>query len=142
MWILNFLPNWLFHILLIAGVLGIVASYAASIIPFLSLYTKPIRIASVVLVLIALWFEGGIANERVWQERVDELENKVKLIEAEAAKENVRVETKTIKKIEIIKQRGDDIIQYIDREVVKYDSMCVVPKEFVTAHNRAAERVE
>lgn len=142
MWILNFLPNWLFHILLIAGVLGIVASYAASIIPFLSLYTNPIRIASVVLVLIALWFEGGIANERVWQERVDELENKVKLIEAEAAKENVRVETKTIKKIEIIKQRGDDIIQYIDREVVKYDSMCVVPKEFVTAHNRAAERVE
>ena len=40
---------------------------------------------------------------------------------------------------ELVKTRGDDIIKYVDREITKYDQQCVIPKEFVKAHNDAAE---
>jgi len=46
---------------------------------------------------------------------------------------------KVVKKTEYIKTRGKDVVQYIDREVTKYDNTCIIPKEFVKAHNDAAE---
>ena len=45
----------------------------------------------------------------------------------------------------MVKEKGKDIIQYIDREVVKnndvikYVENCPVPKEIVDAHNQAAK---
>jgi hypothetical protein len=46
---------------------------------------------------------------------------------------------KTVTKTQVVKQRGEDIVKYIDREVVKFDANCAVPKEFVATHNQAAE---
>jgi len=42
-------------------------------------------------------------------------------------------------KTQVIRERGKDIVKYVDREVVKHDVNCVIPKEFVTIHNQAAE---
>ena len=39
----------------------------------------------------------------------------------------------------VIKEKSDNNIKYIDREVVKYDNTCVLPKEFIKAHNEAAQ---
>jgi hypothetical protein len=39
-----------------------------------------------------------------------------------------------------IGQRGEDSIKYVDREIVKYDSQCVIPKEFIDVVNKAAEQ--
>jgi hypothetical protein len=63
----------------------------------------------------------------------------------ESAQENVKIVEKVVKKTEYIKTRGEDIINYIDREVVKYDTkfapggVCEIPKEFIKAINDAAE---
>jgi hypothetical protein len=52
---------------------------------------------------------------------------------------------KVVTKTQIIKTRGEDIVKYIDREIVKYDEkfakggVCEIPQEFIDAHNRAAE---
>jgi hypothetical protein len=49
-----------------------------------------------------------------------------------------KVVTKTL----VVRERGDDIVRYVDREVVKYDSKCEIPKEAVSAVNKAAEGVK
>ena len=51
-------------------------------------------------------------------------------------------------KTQIVKTRGKDIVKYVDREIVKYDTkfakggMCEIPQEFIKAHNDAAEAVK
>jgi hypothetical protein len=79
-------------------------------------------------------------SEEAWQAKVKELEAKIVLAEAQSAQENTKIVEKVVKKTEVIKQRGADIVKYVDREVVKYNNQCVIPKEFVKAHNDAAEQ--
>jgi hypothetical protein len=73
---------------------------------------------------------------------VKEMEAKLAAAEAESAKENIKIVEKVITRRNVIKQRGEDVIKYIDREVTKYDTQCVIPKEFIQAHNKAAEQVK
>jgi hypothetical protein len=71
-----------------------------------------------------------------------DLREKVTVAEEKSVEETVKIETKYINKTQVIRERGEDVIKYIDREVVKYDSTCVIPKEFIEAHNKAAEKLK
>ena len=141
MWILNWLPNFVFHLILIAGVLGLLASWVLRFIPLVATYRLPIQVAGVLLTILGVWYEGGIAKDAEWKARVAELEIKVAQAEAKSATENVKIVTKVVKQLELVRTRGSDVVKYIDREIVKYDNVCPIPKEVVKAHNMAAERV-
>jgi hypothetical protein len=139
MWLLDFIPNWIFHLLLVVGVVSLGATtFLKTLIKIPNVYA--VQLISAVVVLIAVWFEGGIYNEQKWNTRVAELEEKIKLAEAESAKENTKIETKVVTNLQIVKQRGEEVVKYIDREIVKYDSGCVIPREFIEAHNLSANR--
>jgi hypothetical protein len=139
MWFIDWLPDFVFHLIVLAGVLGLLAAQFFRFIPFVSQYTQPIKIASIVLLVVGIWFEGGISNEAKWQARVTEMEKKIAAAEVKAAQQNVKIVEKIVTKDKIIKEKGDEIIRYVDREITKYDSQCVIPKEFIKAHNNAAE---
>lgn len=133
MFLVNFLPNWIFHVIALAGFIGLIVSN------FTKLYKLPIQAASAALLAFGLYLSGAASNNDAWLMKVKELEVKLAEAEVKSAKENTRIIEKVSTKIQIVKTRGDDIIQYVDREVAKHDSSCVIPKEFVEAHNRAAE---
>ena len=135
MWILQFLPNWIFYLLLFAGVAAFVVTKFVKILPNAQL----IQAASAVVVAVSIYMIGAISNNDAWLARVREMETKVAEAEAKSATANTDIVEKTITKTQIVKERGQDIVKYVDREVVKYDTNCVIPKEFVSAHNRAAE---
>ncbi len=145
MWILQWLPNWIFYLMFFAGLLGIVATYVMKFIPFVYVYKTPIQVASVILIAIGTYMAGAISNEEAWVARVKEMEAKVAKAEAESATENVKIVEKVVKQLEVVRVRGDDVIKYIDREIVKYDTkfapggQCEIPKEFIKAINDAAE---
>jgi len=141
MWILNWLPDFVFHLILIAGVFALLASWVLKFIPFITTYRLPIQVAGILLTVLGVWYEGGIAKDNEWKVRVAELEVKVAQAEAKSATENVKIVTKVVKQLELVRTRGNDVIQYVDREIVKYDNVCPIPKEVVKAHNMAAERV-
>lgn len=140
MWMLQFLPDFVFHLITIIGILGIVASFFFGFIPFVSQYKLPIQVCSIIALVIGLYFEGGIANEAIWQAKVKEMEVKVAEAQAKSAAENTKLVEKIVYKDKIIKERGQDIIKYVETEIVKYNDQCVIPKEFITAINRAAEQ--
>lgn len=145
MWILQWLPNWIFYGIFFAGLLGLLATYIMKFIPFVYVYRTPIQAVSILAIAIGTYMSGAISNEEAWQARVKEMEAKVAAAEIESLKENVKIVEKVVKKTEYIKTRGEDIIKYIDREVVKYDTkfapggVCEIPKEFIKAINDAAE---
>ena len=143
MWILHFLPDalvlWFCNILLLAGVAVTVAGFFIKSITLLNQYRLPAQILGIALLTLGVYFRGGVAVEQQWRERVAAVEEKLKAAEQQSAKENTRIETRVGQKTEYITRRGQDIVQYVDREVAQYDNSCVIPQPFIQAHNRAAE---
>lgn len=140
MWLLKFLPDWFFYAIVIISAGGLLLS---KFIPLM--YRTVAQLTLGVFLLYGVYMVGGIANEEVWQARVKEVEEKVAIAEAKSTEENVKIVTKIKYKKKIIHERGEDIITYIDREIVKYDvkfapgGMCEIPKEFIQTLNKAAE---
>ena len=145
MWILQWLPDWIFYAIFFVGLLGLLATYIMKFIPFVYVYRTPIQAISILAIAIGTYMSGAISNEEAWQARVKEMEAKVAAAEVQSVKENVKIVEKVVKKTEYITRRGQDIIQYVDREVVKYDTkfapngVCELPNEFIKAINNAAE---
>lgn len=135
MWILQFLPNWIFYALLLCSIAAFVATKFLSILP----QAKLIQAASIAVAVISVYMVGAISNNDAWLARVKDLEVKVAEAEAKSATANTEIVEKTLVKTQVVRERGQDIIKYVDREVVKFDANCVIPKEFVATHNRAAE---
>lgn len=142
MWILQWLPDWIFYLMFFAGLLGFVATYVMKFIPFVYVYKTPIQVASVILISIGLYMSGAISNNESWEKRVREMEAKVAEAQVQAANENVKIVEKVVTKIQVIKERNNDIIQYVNANLVQYDETCKIPQPFIEALNRAAEEVK
>jgi len=134
MWILKFLPDWIFYAILLAGVIGLIVG---RFIP--PMYKTAVQAASLVAFVFGTFMSGAIYDNDAWVARVDEMKAKVAEAEAKGKEETVKIETKVVTKTQVIKQKAEVVKQYIDREITKYDNTCVIPKEFVKAHNDAAE---
>ena len=133
--IINFIPDWVFYSILGAGIVGLAI---ARFFPFT--YRSLIQAASIALIAIGLFMSGVIHNEKEWKLKLAKLEKDLAEAEAKAAVENVKIVEKVVVKKEYYKTKGNDIIQYVDREIVKYNDRCEIPEEFVIAHDKAAKR--
>jgi len=147
MWVLKWMPFWIFYAIFGIGLIGLAVTYLLRYIPLptIYIYKTPIQLVSIALIVLGTFMSGAISNEEEWLARVKELEAKVEAAQVESVKENVKIETKIITKTQIVKERGQDIIQYVDKEIIKFDTKflpggeCEIPKEFIQVHNKAAE---
>jgi hypothetical protein len=136
------------HAVFVSGVVISLLGLFTSKIPSIAPYGFLIKIVGTMLFLIGLYFEGGLQNELAWRARVAEMEQKVAAAEEKSKEENVKIVEKVVKKTEIVKERGQEIIKYVDREVTKYDTkflpggQCEIPKEFIKSLNDAAEQAK
>ncbi len=144
-WILSFIPDWFWTLVLIFGILGTLAAWVLKFIPFVSTYRLPIQVASIIALVAGVYFQGVIANEAKWQDKIAELQKKVNEAEVKSKETNIVIQEKIVTNTKIIKEKGKDIVSYIDREIVKkeeiikYIEQCPVPKEIINLHNQAAE---
>lgn len=145
MWIFEWLPDAVTHTIFLVGALGIFAGFVLAFIPFVKQYKMAIQVTSIFIFALGVYLEGGLADNKEWTAKVKDLESKIAVAEEKSKTANVIVEEKVVTKTQIVKQKGKDIIQYIDREVVKnndvikYIENCPVPKEVIEAHNAAAK---
>jgi hypothetical protein len=148
-WIFSVIPDFVLVLIAWAAAVGGVALFVASKlvrwIPMMGMYKLPAEIAGVVLLALGSYMLGGQAADQRWQEKVDAVEAKIKVAEEQSKDANVEIQKKTDTQIKYIRGRTEIVREYIDREVVKYDTKfapggeCAIPKEFVRAHNDAAE---
>lgn len=133
MWLLQFFPGWIFSLLFFLGVVGYLASKTFKIVPGLNWM-------SIAVIFFAVYMSAVKMTDDTWRKKTADLEKKVLELQAESAKTNTEVVTKVITKNQVIKEKGDEIIKYVDREIVKYDNTCALPKELLEAHNKAATK--
>lgn len=167
MWILNFLPTWIVYLITAVGALGLLLSYFTSFFakffPQLIPIKLPLRIISTLVLILGIYLWGGKDNQEMWEAKVKEMEEKVKIAEEKSQKINTELETKVVEKTKIIREKGKTQIEYINRlvkgdtvEIVKdmsedqkqeflakqkelQDALtnCPVPKIIVEEHNKA-----
>lgn len=142
MWILKWLPDWIFYASLLLGLGLLLVTYFLRFIPVPALWTYkvPIQIASILVVVVSVYMLGAQANDQHWQLLVQQAEAKVKVLEARSQEQNVKVVERILYRDRVIKEKAESIVKYVDREVVKYDTQCVIPAEFEKAHNLATTR--
>ena len=134
-WIFKFIPDLFWAVLLVAGLLGYFLNH---LIP-IKTYQLPVKIIGGILVLATIFISGILYCDNAWKQAAKDLQAKVEVAEAESKVANETIKEKIVIKTQIVRQRGQDIVQYVDREVTKTDSGCVISPEFINAHNRAAE---
>ena len=137
MWYLQFVPHWIFYGILGIGIFGIIFS---RFVPFY--YKTAAQAVSYLAFAFGLFMTGAVKGSESLLAEMKDLQEKVTVVEEQSVKETVKIETKYINKTQVIRERGEDVLKYVDREVVKYDSTCIIPKEFIEAHNKAAEKLK
>lgn len=148
MWSLYLLPSWYVHIIPISGLAIIVASMFLKVIPLVNTYYIPIKILGFVLLFSGIFLEGGMFVNREWAIKMQEMQDKIAVAETMSKEENVKIVEKIVVKKEYYREKGKDIVKYIDREIIKYDDrfapggQCEIPKEFIEAVNKAAKDVK
>ena len=154
MWILHFLPDGFLEFVIYA-ILG--AGFVATVVslvfinPLLRFFPgiagtyRLIQLASVAVFLVGVYLWGGYSTEMRWRKEVAELQQRVEEAKAAATAANELIVEDSKTKVKYIKGRTEYITQYIDKEIVKYDTkflpggVCEIPREFIKAHNDAAE---
>ena len=158
MWILSILPDAAIHIIFGLGILGTIAGFVLGFIPFVKTYQFAIQICSIIVLVFGVYLEGGLADYKEWELKVKEMEAKVAQAEAQSANKNTEIQEKVVEKTKVIREKGRDVIKYVDRwntkevikevegperirreEVIKYIENCPVPKEMINIHNQATE---
>jgi len=135
MFILKFIPVWFCFLMILAGVIGY---FVSQLLPGF-VYKKLSKIVCGVLVFLGIYLSGMKYVDNWWQDKAAALEQQVAELAAKSAETNVVIKDRLVTKTQIVKLRGDEIVKYVDKEIVKYNTQCEIPKEFITQHNRAAE---
>lgn len=138
MWILSFLPDWIFHLIVIAGILGLLASTFFGFIPFIKQYTLPVKIVSILLLVLGVWFEGAISNNNAWLEKVRALEKKVAEAELKSSQANVALTSAIAEKNREIAKAQSKLQNKIKEISTKIDAECKVSPEVINILNEAA----
>jgi hypothetical protein len=133
MWLLDFLPSYVFHLLTLLGVAGVIASLLP--IPYKSI----VQIVSVIVLAFSLYMEGGISNQAEWEAKVAQVKLDMAKKDVASAEVTTKVVTKYVKQIQVVKETGDVIIKQIPMYITKNDdSMCAIPNGFVMLHDSAS----
>lgn len=141
MWLLSFLPaNFLLTIINSIFIIGLLGTIVFIIFGnVLSLKWSSLWLAVFVILLASgVYLKGGYSTELAWREKVNALTEQIKEAEAKSEAATTIIEEKVVTQVKEVKVKGDKIVEYVDREVVKYNNSCIIPKEVVNAHNAAA----
>ena len=138
MWAFGLLPDWFWHLLLLLSALTIAATYFLRMIPFLSANAAQLRMAATLLLLLAVWMEGGIANEAKWKDRVRILESRIAAAEKAAAEANAKIEYVYVDRVEVVKEIQYVVRREIANSAAELDANCRVPVRAIDLLNQAA----
>ena len=105
MWILDFLPGWIFTLITLAGAGAYLVTEVLGNIPFVAQYLRAIRVGAIVALAFGLYMMGGSANQEKWEARVKELEAKVAVAEEQSKTANAKLEAKLKEKAKVIKEK-------------------------------------
>lgn len=144
MWLLTLLPDSLMYYIVLAifalGVAGYLLGSFGGVIPVLKPHANIVKIVSIALMLLGIYFYGGYSTEITWRERVAELQAEIDKKDHSSALATKDIVIKYIKKTEVIKEKGDVIIKEVPKYITeKSDAECTIPQSYIVLHDSASK---
>jgi hypothetical protein len=140
MWILKWIPDFVFYLILLAGLAGIAASFVLKFIPFVAQYRIPIQWAGGIMTAFGLYMAGAIGDNNAWLARVAELEKKVAAAEIKSAETNTQLTSKLAQKEKEIANKQNELKNRISQSAVVMDKECRITPEVVSILNDASRQ--
>jgi len=144
MWMMHLLPEsfliLIIHALLVTGLIGMVIGFIGGKLPFVGTYATIIKIVSIVLFCIGLYWKGGYSVEEDWRQRVAEMEEKVRIAEEKSKETNVIIETKYKDRVKKITETRNVIVEKIKINEKIIDAKCELDPAVISILNEAAKK--
>lgn len=144
MWMMHLLPEsfliFIIHALLVTGLIGMVIGFVGSKIPFVGAYATIIKIASILLFCIGVYWKGGYSVEADWRQRVAELEEKVKDAEEKSRQTNVIIETKYRDRVKTVTETRERVVEKIKEREKVINAKCELDPSVISILNEAAKK--
>jgi len=144
MWMMHLLPDsfliYIINALLVTGLIGMVIGFIGGKLPFVGTYATIIKIVSIVLFCIGLYWKGGYSVEEEWQQRVAEMEEKVRIAEEKSKETNVVIETKYKDRVKKITETRNVIVEKIKINEKIIDAKCELDPAVISILNEAAKK--
>jgi len=144
MWMMHLLPEsfliLIIHALLVTGLIGMVIGFIGGKLPFVGTYATIIKIVSIVIFCIGLYWKGGYSVEEDWRQRVAEMEEKVKIAEEKSKETNVVIETKYKDRVKKITETRNVIVEKIKINEKIIDAKCELDPAVISILNEAAKK--
>lgn len=142
----SFIPDsWIelaTYTILALGLLFYILSKLIAWIPLIKSYKIPLELLGFVLYGVGAFYAGGYGVERMWRDRVAEVQAKVKELEGRQAEVVTKIETKVvtkIKKVEVVKE-------VIKTEIIEKEKLinanCDVSPEAIEMFNKSVTNPE
>jgi hypothetical protein len=139
-WMINLLPTWMFHMIILIGIVLILSSWILKRIPFIKEYNFPIHLIGILLTGVGIYYTGERVNEANWEAKIKDMESKVQVAEAKSREVNTVIETKVLEKVKIVKEKTNankKIIQEVAG--AQLDAKCELPNSTVMLVNSASK---
>ena len=137
MWILSYLPTWIFYAITVIGILGLISSYVLGMIPLITQYKLPLQILSVVVIAFGVFIIGGVENELSWQAKAKELEAQVAVAAAKSNETNTKIQYKVVTKIQVVKEQVEVVKKEIEIQKEFINADCKVNPTAIDLYNKA-----
>lgn len=142
MFLLSLIPDSWYQIavngILVIGILSLLIGFSFKFFPPFKSYSKLSQIIGYILLIVGVYFEGGYSNEMMHRNQVAELKQKIAEAESKSQQIQTKIETKTVTKIQRIKEKVNNNANSIQQNAQVIDAECTFPTIAVELHNRAA----
>jgi len=142
-WILSLIPEWIL-VTLIHGtvVVGLVLTFCGGLLKFIPVINPYAAIAKqigIVLLVIGVFFEGGLAVEQSYRARIAEMQAKIKEAEIKSVKLNEKLTVEVSKNKELIKEKVNKNAKDIEAKREAINAECKLSDDAWVLYNRAIE---
>jgi hypothetical protein len=142
-WILSLIPEWIL-VTLIHGtvVVGLVLTFCGGLLKFIPVINPYAAIAKqigIVLLVIGVFFEGGLAVEQSYRARIAEMQAKIKEAEIQSVKLNEKLTIEVGKNKELIKEKVNRNAKDIEAKREAINAECKLSDDAWVLYNRAVE---
>jgi len=130
--------TWLVNGLIIAGVVGVSASWLTKWIPFINTYRGPVQLVGIICLVLGVYLKGGADVEIRWRTQVAELQQKADLAAKQSQEANKKLSDKIKKNQQLTKEVKNAVKAGIKANAGKMDSQCTVDSVAIELHNRSS----
>jgi hypothetical protein len=92
-----------------------------------------------IVLALGLFLEGSWWNQRGWNEKIADLEQKIAVAETKSKETNLQIQTKVVEKIQLVKERVYENNQAIEAKRSAINAECKLSDDAWMLYNSATQ---